>query len=92
MRQFHLHPYTLPTLHHNYRIAEKLLRGENFSEFRSFVAIRESFLCEIWGHGVLWHSMSEQSTKVFSEKIVFSPICTSFSPLKVSRYTVQCAG
>ena len=27
----------------NYRIAK------NFREFRSFVAIRESFLCEIWG-------------------------------------------
>ena len=38
-------------------------------------------LYEIWERGVLWCSKSEQSTKVFSAKIVF------FS-LKVSRYMV----
>ena len=43
--------------------------GENFHEFCSFVAIHESFLCKILGHGVLWRSTSEQSTKVFFVKI-----------------------
>ena len=33
------------------------------------MAIRESFLHEIWGHGVLWRGTSEQSTKVFSTKV-----------------------
>ena len=50
--------------------------GENFREFRSFVAIRESFFHEIWEHDVLWCSKSEQSVQ-------------NFSPSKVSRYTVQ---
>ena len=44
--------------------------------------IRESFLCKIWGRGILWHGMSEQSMKVFSAKSVFSPICKSFLPQK----------
>ena len=50
--------------------------GENFREFRSFVAICESFFHEIWEHDVLWCSKSEQSVQ-------------NFSPSKVSRYTVQ---
>ena len=62
--------------------------GENFREFCGFVAIRESFLCEIWGRGVLWHSTSEQYAKVFSVKIVFFTNSWKFSPSKVSRYTV----
>ena len=32
------------------------------------MAICESFFSKIWGHGVLWHGTSEQSTKVFSAK------------------------
>ena len=35
-------------------------------EFRGFVAIRESFLREILGLGVLWRGKREQSAKVFS--------------------------
>ena len=35
------------------------------------MAICESFLHEIWGHGVLWHGTSEQFVKVFSTKISF---------------------
>ena len=54
----------------------------------NFVAIRESFLCKIWGHGTLWHSKSEQSTKIFSAKIVLFTNLRKFSPSKVSRYTV----
>ena len=63
--------------------------GENFCEFRSFVAIRESFLCEIWERGVLWHGTSEQSAKVFSVKIIFFTNSRNFSPSKVSRYMVS---
>ena len=40
--------------------------GETFCEFRGFGAIRESFLCEIWGRGILWCGKSEQFAKIFS--------------------------
>ena len=60
--------------------------GENFHEFRSFVAIRESFLREIWERGVLWHSKSEQSTKVFSAKIGF--LSRKFSTIHDMSYVV----
>ena len=46
-------------------------------------AICKSFLCKIWGHGILWLSKSEQSAK-----IVFFTNSWKFSPSKVSRYTV----
>ena len=49
-------------------------RWRKFREFRGFVAICESFLREIWEHGIRWHGKSEQSAKVFSAKI----ICESF--------------
>ena len=44
------------------------------------------------GCGVLWCCKSEQSVKVFSAKIVFSPIRESFLPQKFSaiRYICQC--
>ena len=61
---------------------EKLSREKTFCEFCGFVAICKSFLCEIWGHGILWHGTSEQSVKVFSTKSYFSPICKSFLPQK----------
>ena len=51
--------------------SRKLLRGKTLCEFHGFVAIRESFLHEIGGHGVLWHSKTKHSVKVFSMKIVF---------------------
>ena len=54
-----------------------------------FVAIRESFLREIWGRGVLWHGTSEQSTKVFSTKIVFFTNSWKFSASNVSCYMVS---
>ena len=46
------------------------LSREKTCKFHGFVAIHESFLHEFWEHGVLWHSKSEQSAKVFSAKIV----------------------
>ena len=37
--------------------------AENFQgrNFNGFVAIHESFLCEIWERGVLWRNKSEQT-------------------------------
>ena len=46
------------------------LSREKTCKFHGFVAIHESFLHEFWEHGVLWHSKSKQSAKVFSVKIV----------------------
>ena len=58
--------------------------GEKFREFCGFVAIRKTFLCKIWGRGILWRGKSEQSAKVFSLKFVIYEI---FS-LESSRYTL----
>ena len=73
-----------------YRIAETF-KGENIREFRGFVTICESFLCEIWARGILWCCRSKQSANVFSVKIVFFTNLRKFSPLKFFRYTV-CKG
>ena len=62
-------------IRYRYRIAENL-RGRKFSRF---VAIRESFLCEIWGPGVLWRCKSEQSAKIFSAKSYFHQFAKVFS-------------
>ena len=66
--------------------SRKLSRGENFHEFRGFVAIRES---KIGGSGILGYGKSEQSANVFSAKIVLYTNLQKFSPSKVFRYTVQ---
>ena len=55
-------------------------KGENLREVRSFVAIHESFLHEIWRFGIIWRAKSEPSAKVFSMKIYFSPIHGGFLP------------
>ena len=54
--------------------------AENFCKFRCFVAIHESFLCKIWGRGVLWCGKSEQPVKFFSSKIVFFTNLRIFFP------------
>ena len=46
------------------------------------MAIRVSFLREIWRCGILWHGTSELSAKVFSVKSYFSAIRESFLPRK----------
>ena len=43
------------------------------------------FSAKIWERGVLWHSKSAQSAKVFSAKIIFFTNLQKFSPPKVSR-------
>ena len=58
--------------------------GENFCEFRGFVAIRESFLRKIWGRGILWHNKSEQSAKVFSD--IFTKVFSLKSFLLYGSY------
>ena len=58
------------------------LSREKTCEFRGFVAICKSFLCKIWGHGILWRGTSKQLVKVFSVKSYFSPIRESFLPQK----------
>jgi len=69
-------------------VQQETFEGVNFREFRNFVAIRKSFLCKILRHGILWHSKSEQSTKVFSAKIIFFTNSWKSSPSKVFCYTV----
>ena len=69
-------------------VQRKTFEGENSCEFCSFMAIYESFLHKVWGHGILWNGKSKQSAKVFSVKIVLFTNSQKFSPLKVSRYTV----
>ena len=71
-----------------YRIAGNF-RGRKLSGILRFCGVCESFLHKICEHGVFWRGKSEQSVKVFSTKIVFSPICESFFPLKVSRYEIR---
>ena len=68
--------YGLQSAH---RIAETF-EGENFREFCGFMAVCASFLCEIWGRGILWGGTSEQSVKVFSMKIIFFTNSQKFSP------------
>ena len=69
--------------------SRKLSREKNSREFQGFVAIRESFLCEIWGR-IIFGSTSEQSGKVFSAKILFRE---SFLPRKflAMRYSTDIA-
>ena len=62
--------------------------GENFCEFRGFVAICKNFSAKFGGMASFGGDTSEQSAKVFSTKIVFSTNLRKFSPSKVSRYTV----
>ena len=60
-----------PRPSYNHHTAGNFRGRKKFHEFCSFVAVREGFLRKIWGCGVLWHGMSEQSTKIFSTKIAF---------------------
>ena len=59
------------------------------SRILRFVAIRESFLLEILGCGIIWSGKSEQSVKVFSAKIVFFINSRMFSPSKIFGYMVE---
>ena len=67
-----------------------LSREENFCEFCGFVAIRESFLCEILGYAVYWRSKSEQSVKVFSANIYYSNTLSNFTGIDSITTTLKC--
>ena len=57
----------------------------HFCEFRGFVAICESFLCKIWGHGIIWRHHQAIHECFFCEN---PPI---HIPANFSRYTVYTA-
>ena len=75
--------------YYNYHIEENFW-GRKLSWISRFCGYTRKFSPWNLGRGVLWHGQSEQSAKVFSVKIVFSPICKSFLPQKFTtiRYTV----
>ena len=64
-----------------YRIAENF-RGRKLSQISRFCGYMRKFSLRNLGCGVIWRCKSEQSTKVFSAKIVFSLIRESFLPQK----------
>ena len=45
--------------------------GENFHKFRDFVAIRESFLCEIWKLGIIWLHQPAICKSFLRENLIF---------------------
>ena len=67
-------------------VQRKTFEGENFREFHIFVAIRESFLREIWG--VASFGAAKAIRKSFLCKNRIFTNLQKFSPSKVSRYTV----
>ena len=71
-----------------YRIAENF-RGRKLVRISWFCGYTRKFCPRNLGRGVLWHGKSEQSTKVFSAKIIFFTNSRRFSPSKVSRYMVH---
>ena len=70
-------------IRYRYRIAENL-RGRKFSRF---VAIRESFLCEIWGLAFFGAAKASNPRKFSPQNRIFTN-SQKFSPSKVSRCTV----
>ena len=65
----------------------KLSRKKTLANFTVLWLFAKVFLCENWGHDVLWRSKSEQSAQVFYAKIIFFTNLHKFSPSKVFRYT-----
>ena len=63
-------------------IYRETFKGENFHEFRGFVAIFESFLCKIWECDLIDAAQASNLWKFSPRKSYFSPIRTSFLPRK----------
>ena len=61
-----------------YRIAGNFW-GRKLCEFRSFVAIRESFLCEIWGMAFFGAAKASNSQKFIHENCIFHQFAKIFS-------------
>ena len=57
----------------NYRVAENF-QGRKLSQILWFCGYTRKLSPQNLGYGILWHGKSEQSTKLFSAKIIFSPI------------------
>ena len=72
---------------YNVLYSGKLLR-EKISQISQFCGYLQKFSPQNLGRGVLWHGISEQSTKVVSAKIILFTNPQKFSPSKVSLYTV----
>ena len=70
-----------------YHTAENF-RGRKLLRISRFCGYTQKFSPRNLGRGIVWHSKSDQSTKVFSTKNVFFTNSRKFSPSKVSRYTV----
>ena len=66
----------------HYTVQRETFEGENFSQFRGFVAIRESFLCEIWGRGIFLVAPVSTPRKFSLRKSYLPPIRESFLPPK----------
>ena len=66
-----------------YHIAENFW-GKKLPRISRFCGYTRKFSPWNLGRSVIWHCKSEQSVKVFSTKIVFSPIRESFLPWKFS--------
>ena len=60
-----------------------MFEGENFCEFCGFVAIRESFLCEIWA----WCDLVRHK-QANRENCFFHQFAIKFSLSKVSSCTI----
>ena len=77
---------------HRYCIVENF-RGGKLPRISQFCGCTRKFSPQNLGHGVLWRGKSEQSVKVFSAKIVFSPICETFLLRMFTAiwYTLQCS-
>ena len=63
-------------------VQQETFEGEDLREFRGFVAVRESFLREIWGVASFGTAQASNPESFLRENF------TSSSPSKVSRYTV----
>ena len=62
----------------DYRIA-----GHSREKFRGFVAIREGFLCEIWGRGIFGVAKASNLRKFSPRKLQFAKVFSLESKKKI---------
>ena len=67
---------------------QEIFEGEIFCECSGFVAIRENFLCEIWGMVSFGTAKVSNPRKFSPRKSCFTPICESFLPRKLPVYGI----
>ena len=73
--------FVLCFVYKQYRIVGNF-RGRKLSKISRFCGYTRMFSPQNLGRGILWHSKSEQSAKVFSQKSYSLQICESFLPQK----------